>query len=226
MTVYYQDDHVTLHLGDCRDITDWLSADVLVTDPPYGRDWRQGELKGHHSPSRDGIANDRDTSVRDAALALWGTQRAAIMFGDLMLAPPAGTKLTGIYKKPNNAGLRGAIGRFRRDAEAIYLIGPGFGSGIGGDSSILTTGIAGTGGGTQLGGRSGHPHEKPLDVLEILIDRCPPGVVADPFAGSGSTLVAAKAMGRRAIGVEIAEKYAEVAARRLAQDVLDFGVGA
>lgn len=215
---YYQDDAVTLYHGDCREVTAWLEADVLVTDPPYGRAWRQGVLKGHHTENLAGIANDSDTQARDDVLTMWGDQPAAV-FGDLMLPPPAGTKHVLIYKKPINAGLRGAIAHFRRDAEAVYLLGNGLGSGIGGDSSVLTTGANKVGSGTGLGGRSGHPNEKPLDVLETLIGRMS-GTVADPFAGSGSTLVAAKAMGRRAIGVELEERYCEIAARRLGQDVL------
>ena len=149
-----------------------------------------------------------------------------VVFGDLMLAPPAGTKLVCIYAKPVNAGIRGAIGGIRRDAEAIYL-GGRWSSGIGGRSSIFATRrtqVGGSHGIVSQGG--GHPHAKALDVLEDLITLAPAGVIADPFAGSGSTLVAAKQLGRRAIGVELEERYCEVIARRLSQGVLDFGEGA
>ncbi|AAN07994.1 DNA methylase [Mycobacterium phage Che9d] len=224
MTPYYTDDRVTLYHGDCLEITEWLAADVLVTDPPYGRDWKQGELKGHFTANRSGIQNDSSTDTRDYALQLWG-DRQAIVFGDLMLAPPIGTKHVLVYRKPSNAGLRGAVGGYRRDAEAVYLIGPGHGSGIGGESSVIATSAAMMGGSTGLGGRTGHPHEKPLDVLERLLDSTS-GVVADPFAGSGSTLVAARNLGRRAIGVELEERYCEIIARRLDQMCLDFGTGA
>jgi hypothetical protein len=213
---YWTDGQVTLYLGDCRDVLEWLAADVLVTDPPYGRGWRQGNTKapGKRPDSHQGIAGDSDTSVRDAALSLWGHRLAAV-FGDLMLAPPPGTRQVLPWKK-TNAGFRGATAGFRRDAEAVYLIGP-WPSGLGGRSSVLETGARTQGGVT---GRYGHPHAKPVDVMETLIAACPPGVVADPFAGAGSTLVAARNLGRKAIGVEIDERYCEAAAKRLSQTVL------
>lgn len=224
VTPYFDDGKCTLYLGNCLEITEWLCADVLCTDPPYGRNWQQGNLKRRQrgrSDAHPGIQADRDTTVRDAVLDLWGSDRPAVVFGDLMLAPPRGAKITLIYRKPPNAGARGAIGGYRRDAEAIYLLG-GWPSGIGGRTSILHTGARVQGSPTGTSTRYGHPHAKPVDLLEELLATCPPGVIADPFAGSGSTLIAARNLGRSAIGVEIDERYAEAAARRLSQPIIDF----
>lgn len=228
MKPYYEDEWVTLYQGDCLEVTDWLEADVLVTDPPYGRGWKQGDTasaRGWSDDSHDGIANDDSTATRDAALDAWG-DRLAIAFGDLTLPPPRGNRLTAIYYKNVGApGMRGAIGGVRRDAEAIYFIGP-WTSGLGGRSSVFTVDcLIGTVNG-MVRRHGGHPHTKAGNVMQELVQLCPPGTIADPFSGSGSTLVAAKALGRHAIGVELEERYCEIAARRLAQDVLDFTGGA
>lgn len=66
------------------------------------------------------------------------------------------------------------------------------------------------------------PKSPPFPLMESLVSRCPPGIVADPFAGSGATLVAARNLGRKAIGVELEEKYCEIIAKRLDQQVIDF----
>jgi site-specific DNA-methyltransferase (adenine-specific) len=220
---YYQDDLVTLYHGDCREITAWLEADVLVFDPPYGRAWRQGRLRnlkdrGNLDNHRDGIRNDSDTEVRDTVLSLWG-ERIGVAFGDLMLPPPPGNKLTMVYRKPRDAGVRGAIARRRRDLEAVYLVGP-WPSGLGGTTSVLETNASIQGSQHGAAARYGHPHAKPVDVMAELIQLTHSGVVTDPTAGSGSTLVAARMLGRMAIGVELEECYCEVAARRLSQDSL------
>lgn len=216
---YYADDHVTLYHGDCREVDAWLQADVLVVDPPYGRAWKQGRLDRRPN-DHSGIANDTDTAVRDAVLAMWG-DRPGIVFGDLMLTPPRGCKQVLIYHKQPNAGTRGATAGWRRDVEAIYLTGP-WPTGLGGRSSVIHTGSRSAGGPSSVQSRYEHPHAKPLDVMDELVQSTT-GVIADPTAGSGSTLVITKALGRRAVGVELDERYCEVIAKRLAQGALNFG---
>ena len=81
---------------------------------------------------------------------------------------------------------------------------------------------------TPVAQNEGHPTAKPLAMVRdwVRLFTNPGDLVLDPFAGSGTTLRAALDEGRRAIGVELEERYCEVIAKRLAQDVLDFGEGA
>lgn len=221
MGTYYQDDFVTLYHDDCLENQNWKFADVLVTDPPYGRAWKQGDTntaRGWANSTHAGILNDSTTGVRDAVLGIWGAMKPALAFGDLMLEPPANTKHVLIYDKGTDAGFTGAVGGYRRNVEAVYLIGKGWGSGLGGRSAVVSTAKSAGG---NLARTTGHPHTKPSDVMEALVAYAPPGTIADPFAGSGSTLIAAKNLGRKAIGVELDERYCEIAAKRLSQDLLE-----
>lgn len=220
-TPYYQDDLVTLFLGDCREVTDWLTADVLVTDPPYGIAWKKGLNRRAGSRAHAGILNDATTAARDDVLAAWGDRPAAV-FGSLYAAFPAGMAQALIWRKPPDAGVVGSVTGWRRDVEAVFLTGP-WPKRTACRSSVLDSGARMVGGANGAAARFGHPHAKPVDIMEGLIGASPAGVIADPFAGSGSTLVAAKMQGRRAIGVELDPKHCATAASRLSQDALPFG---
>jgi site-specific DNA-methyltransferase (adenine-specific) len=215
---YYADELVMLYLGDCREVTEWLAADVLVTDPPYGIGWSRGDNFHRSSKPHTGIAGDEDVSVRDAALDLWGDRPSAV-FGSFYAPFPTRLRQVLVWRKPADAGVVGALHRWRRDVEPVFIAGP-WPRRNDKRSSVLISSARLQGSPSGMSSRYGHPHANPVDVIEELISEAPPGIIADPFTGAGSTLVAARNLGRKAIGVEIDEAYAEMAARRLSQGVL------
>jgi len=225
MSLYYKDDYVTLYNGDClTEHREWLTADVLVTDPPYGMKFVSNKSK-HHGPTAP-IAGDDSTDSRDDVLGAWG-DKPALSFGTWRVVKPSSTRMTLTWDKGPTPGLGDIAMPWGLTTEEIYVTGvwpaikPGGRVREGGvpsrSASVLRVDTLNS----QSRDRPNHPTPKPVPLMERLIEKCPPGVIADPFAGSGATLVAAKNLGRKVIGVELEERYCEIIAKRCAQDVLD-----
>jgi len=213
---YYEHGGITIYHGDCLGVlTEIEAADVCVTDPPYGISL-QSSRGGRHGTSK--IANDHSTAARDQILSQWAGP--AIVFGSPKVPPPPKTRHKLIWDKTEGVGMGDLRFPWKPNYDEIHIIGDGFkgkrtGSVLRYDPKI------------GVNGRQAclhHPTEKPLGLMKALLDKCPADwIIIDPFMGSGTTLVAAKQLGRRAIGIEIEEKYCEIAAKRLAQENLPFG---
>lgn len=213
MKPYYTDDNVTLYHGDCLEVDQWLAADVLVTDPPYGMAYNSGWS------ASSTIAGDLDVGARDAALELWGDKIAAV-FGTWRVKRPNGTRQVIVWdKRGAGPGMGDLSSAFGSSHEEVYLIGKWEKRGTRRGSVITTESSP-----KELTNRIGHPTPKPVGLMEIIVSASK-GTVADPFAGSGSTLLAARNLGRKAIGVELEERYCEITAKRLDQMCMDFGAG-
>lgn len=229
VSVYYSDELVTLHLGSCLEELDWLTADVLVTDPPYGIG---GDLSMNYMPKhqiRNGMRQstrphaeqtwDTTLDARDDALRLWGDRPYACFGSPARIdAAPPHRRAPLIWWKAAG-GMDSSTWPWHRDYEFIYVNGDGWAQPSGEPahrSGILKVQYA-----SVYAAQLGHPTPKPVPLMELIVRTAPPGVITDPFTGSGSTLIAARNLGRHAIGVELEERYAEVAARRLSQGVLD-----
>ena len=211
---YYQDEQVTLFLGDCREITDWMTADVLVVDPPYGSRFSGENPRGGYGRRQNAptggrgfvIENDDTSDLRDWVLATWGA-RPAVVFGSPRQPDPPIEVADRLVWDKKRLGMNGGPWRYRH--ESIFVTA-GFVRTSDSASSIIEI----------FPDQADHIHAKPVGLLERLVAAAPAGLIADPFAGSGSTLVAARNLGRCVIGVELEERYCEIAARRLAQGVL------
>jgi DNA modification methylase len=191
---YYEEDGIVLYHGDCREILPEVGpVDAVITDPPYGiRKLMQGGTWAKKNLYiSDGAIWDSAPPAKEVFdLLLTKGQKIIIWGGNYFPLPPARCWL--IWNKPErNFTLA--------DAELAWTNL---------DKPVRTFDLP------RLGRRPLHPTEKPL----LLMSWCcsfVEGDTLDPFAGSGTTLVAAKQLGRKAIGIEIEESYCEIAANRL-----------
>jgi site-specific DNA-methyltransferase (adenine-specific) len=226
MKPYYEHAGITIYHGDCREILPALDAvDCLITDPPYGVEFagkmtKHSDRRGDLEVYDDTEAYFRDVVLSGVGLALGLCKRAAIFTGTRRLHeyPPA-TDIGGIVC-PNGAG-RSAWGFGCFHPVAFYGTSPFMQEGLGARPTaraIYHPGMHVTGESYE------HPCQKPIEFMTWVVETAslPGQTILDPFAGTGTTLAAAKQLARRAIGIEIEEKYCEIAANRLSQEVFDF----
>lgn len=248
MKPYYEDDWVTLYHGDAREVIPTLpNVDAIVTDPPYssGGMYRADRAAAttskyqlSHETTRTYAAfsgDNRDQRSFEKWVDSWASQCLSLV-GDgagigvfidwrnvasvVDAIQVAGWVYRGLTPWHKGTDLRPNKGWFRRNIEFI----------VWGSAGPLVTGPQAEGecwDGMFVArvndGDKQHQTGKPVALMEQMLSVRPEWkTYLDPFAGSGSTLVAAKALGRKAIGVELEERYCEIAARRLSQDVLDF----
>lgn len=224
MRPYYEHGGITIYHGDCLDVFPGLDADVLVTDPPYGIGYSSGYARelvndgGLYENTNGSIRGDANTMARDMILAAWG-DRPAVVFGSLRAPFPARWKQALVWDKGDAAGMGDLRIPWKPNHELVFVIGDWSRASDGRSSGVLSFPNI-----SRLSMGRTHPHDKPIALMSHLLSKCPPGKVIDPFMGGGPTLVAAKNLGRVAIGIEIEERYCEIAARRLSQEVLPLGM--
>jgi len=220
MAPYYEQDGIVIYHGDCRDVLP-LSCDVVVTDPPYGVGF-DGKNTKHTKREESGYDSGFEDTPWYVENIVVPTIREIVSSGLRAVVTP-GTRNAFLYPPPD------AMGCF------FYPSGAGLGRwGFTCSQPILYYGkcpYLATGQGhrpdsyytTEAAENNGHPCPKPIGAMSWLVIKAslPRETVLDPFMGSGTTLVAAKRLGRKAIGIEIEEKYCEIAAKRLAQGALD-----
>lgn len=237
MTPYYQDDAVTLYHGDCRDVLRGLSqVGLVLTSPPYNlRNEQVGG--GHHffhaldggyedhpddMPHHEYVAWQRDILRRCwDALADDGAifyNHKPIVRGNEVRLPfdlNPGLPLRQIVTWDRGSGFCRNLTHFVPTYEWLMVFAK--------ERFRLTTRNVDDVWRIPFESGSEHPAPFPLRLATQAVAATQAALVVDPFAGSGTTLRAAKDCGRRAVGIELSERYCEIAATRLAQEVLDFG---
>ncbi len=205
MKPYYTDDYCTIYHGDCREVLPLLECvDLVLTDPPYGIErFKNGIGSGDRMINKSiGGAFNNNVPDADALAVILAAGTEAIVWGYNNLELPRSEHFL-VWDKmqtvENFASAELAYASVKKPAKIFrYAIHRHNHQKIG-----------------------GHPTEKPVPLMVWCIQQADnPQSVLDPFMGSGPTLRAAKDLQRKCIGIEMEEQYCEIAANRLAQEVL------
>lgn len=251
MTPYYSDDAVTIYHGRWEDVLPGLAdVDLIVTSPPYNMGVSPGgngrglyrtskSAKGKrfhdgydtHDDRMDPVEYDRwqrgfITCALDVArLGMFYVNRPRVEHGRLVMPLHGaydGLPLRQVIIWDRGTGIDVNLRHFCTRQEWIMLFANP-------DFELIDHSTSGMGDIWRLGmetEETGHPAPFPASLPQRCLLATAAATVCDPHAGSGSTLRAAKDLGRKAIGIDVSERYCEIAARRCAQEVLDLGASA
>ena len=201
--------NATLILGDCREFLNGLqeAAQCVLTDPPFGIGYSSGyQTKTLWSETT--IRGDKSTALRDEVLTALAPL-PTLAFGSRKAAEPPGTRAVLIWDKGPALGMGALDIPWKPSWEEIYVLGKGFVGARDEGAVIYCPPVQSMAKNGRL-----HPNEKPVKLLRRLMQKLPPGTVADPFMGSASTAEACIMEGRTFIGCEVDENYFEIACRR------------
>jgi site-specific DNA-methyltransferase (adenine-specific) len=228
VTPYYSDDLVTIYHGDALEVIPQLSTvDAVITDPPYFMPAEPYAVV-NPDPRKRRQRLWGDTSV----LSRWWSTTVDILQPKMrdwahlivfcddesypVFYPVLYSRFASLSALVWDKGRIGPGRPWRHQHELIIDARPAVDrwTGGAGRGDILRV--------SRISGERFHPVDKPTDLLAALVEPVTEAadLVLDPFAGGGSTLIAAKSLGRRAIGIEIEERYCEIAATRCSQEVL------
>lgn len=209
---YYQDEAVTIYHADCREVLPLLpKADLVLTDPPYGVNLGSKKPNSDIKRAREAYISTDDTPEFVSTVVVPVIAMCIERFGRVVVTP--GNRCAWLYPHPSEIGAffhpaGNGICRwgFNMTHPILYY----------GKDPKMPRAYANGKISTATSKSNGHPCPKPVEWMLWLVERCSLDneTVCDPFAGSGTTLRAAKELNRKAIGIEIEERYCEIAAKR------------
>ncbi len=220
---YYQDSYVTIYHGDCREILPELpKVDLVLTDPPYflpNTQFRPEMRMASRMWSNFSFAQVAFEQYLNLILAIAKEDFEFYLFTDEVSYPVVYPLLYSSFYQTKaivwDKGSIGLGGKWRRQFEFILYSHKGKPNKNGSHSDIIKC---------KRSEDREHPYEKPVELLKSILELSKADLAVDPFMGVGSTLVASKDLNRQCIGIEIEEKYCEIAAKRCSQGVFDFNV--